>query len=481
MPADGAAKMSPAQVGQSVPEFRLECVDSQFEQPVRRTLSDYAGQWLILVFYPRDFSFVCPTELTAFSARLEEFTQRGCQLLGVSVDTLALHREWLTTPPAQGGLGPLRYPLASDPAGELARQFGVWDSEHEVALRGLFIIDPEGLLQYSVVQNLSVGRNAGETLRVLDALQAGGLCPAGWTSADGQLDPESLLRPGTVLGHYRLRDRLGSGSFGNVFDAWDLRLERPVALKILHRSGSHARVTALQEARAAARISHPNLCTVYAVDEEEGLPLIVMERLTGVTLAERLSQGELTDSSRSSWMKGVVAGLLAAHREQIPHGDLKPANIMITDAGQPVILDFGLAGDAVLSLPESNGHISGETESFSRTTVILPVSTTAAPFTISGTPAYMSPEQAQGGGASLASDVFSLGLIFYEMLTGERALSDSTPLAIVLRLQQDEIGAGLSERLSAPWREVIASMLQRDPVHRPSLLDIESWLAQIVG
>ena len=174
--------MQVAKVGQAAPEFARECADARDDNRRSVRSSDYAGRWLMLVFYPRDFSFVCPTELTSFSGRWMDFQQRNCDLLGVSVDSAELHREWLRTSPAEGGLGPLQFPLASDPDGAMARAYGVWLDEKQVSLRGLFVIDPEGILQYAVVHNLNVGRSPGEVLRVLDALQTGALCPASWTS-----------------------------------------------------------------------------------------------------------------------------------------------------------------------------------------------------------------------------------------------------------------------------------------------------------
>ena len=184
----------PTLVGQPAPLFDLQAVSAKSDETLQASTQRYAGRWLVLLFYPRDFSFVCPTELTAFSARVSEFEKRGCHILGVSVDSIALHREWLETSPSDGGLGALQYPLASDPDGHLAKQFGIWVDDKQVSARGLFIIDPEGILQYSVVHNLSVGRSTDEVLRVLDALQTGGLCPASWTTADGTLDPGSALQ-----------------------------------------------------------------------------------------------------------------------------------------------------------------------------------------------------------------------------------------------------------------------------------------------
>jgi len=171
-------------VNHQAPDFTLGCIDWENRNEHTVKLADYAGRWLILLFYPRDFSSVCPTELIAFSAQMTEFSRRDCRVLGISVDSLASHREWLETPRDDGGLGPLQFPLASDQGGEIAKAYGVWDAEKQVAQRGLFIIDPEGVLQYSVVHNLNVGRGVAEVLRVLDALQTDELCPCNWKKGE---------------------------------------------------------------------------------------------------------------------------------------------------------------------------------------------------------------------------------------------------------------------------------------------------------
>src|SRR5262245_48499127 len=147
-------ELASAIVGQPAPDIVLECIDAS-QSPVRRVhRSEYHGRWLVLIFYPHDFSLVCPTELTAFSGRAAEFRTRDCDLLAVSVDTIDLHRQWLTTSPVLGGIGALQFPLAADPRGEAAKAFGSWNQEKQLATRGLFIIDPQGVLQYSVVHNL---------------------------------------------------------------------------------------------------------------------------------------------------------------------------------------------------------------------------------------------------------------------------------------------------------------------------------------
>ncbi len=122
----GDESMSTARVGELAPSFSLECLSLDDESARNVSLSDYRGRWLMLFFYPRDFSFVCPTELTTFSARVEDFTERQCDILAVSVDSIELHEEWLTTPDSEGGLGPLQFPLGSDPDGSVARSYGVW-------------------------------------------------------------------------------------------------------------------------------------------------------------------------------------------------------------------------------------------------------------------------------------------------------------------------------------------------------------------
>src|SRR6266404_5585831 len=222
-----------ALVGSRAPAFRLPCNRSPGSNREHVSLDDYRDRWLVLMFYPRDFSLVCPTELTALSLRIEEFRRRHCDVLAISTDPVATHERWVATPKAQGGLGELHFPLASDEDGSVSQAYGVYVPRQHVALRGLFIIDPNGVLQYQVVHNLSVGRRAEEVLRVLDGLQTGGLCPSDWDATVPTLDPVRTLGPNSVLGQYRLEAELGRGSFGAVYRAHDLLLDRKVALKVL--------------------------------------------------------------------------------------------------------------------------------------------------------------------------------------------------------------------------------------------------------
>jgi alkyl hydroperoxide reductase subunit AhpC len=163
-----------AQVSKPAPNFNVETVikAGEFSQA---KLEDYKGKWLVLFFYPLDFTFVCPTEITGFSKRFEEFKALNAQVLGGSTDSVHSHRAWLKE------LGELQYPLFSDITRDMSWDYGVLLPEQGIALRGTFIIDPEGILRYALYHDLGVGRSVDETLRVLKALQTGELCPVDWT------------------------------------------------------------------------------------------------------------------------------------------------------------------------------------------------------------------------------------------------------------------------------------------------------------
>jgi peroxiredoxin (alkyl hydroperoxide reductase subunit C) len=172
----------PQIVGRKAPEFALEGVLNGKFHTYR--LSDYKGKWVVLFFYPLDFTFVCPTEILAFSDRLAEFKKVGAEVLGASVDSKFSHLAWTEKPREEGGIKSLAYPLLEDLKKELAEEYGVLDEAGAVALRGLFLIDPDGIVQHATVNNLGVGRSVDETLRVLQAFQFvrehGEVCPADW-------------------------------------------------------------------------------------------------------------------------------------------------------------------------------------------------------------------------------------------------------------------------------------------------------------
>jgi peroxiredoxin (alkyl hydroperoxide reductase subunit C) len=169
-----------AMVGQPAPDFNMGSTKNIQSLNENVKLSDYKGKWVVLLFYPLDFTFVCPTELTTFSDRYEDFEGINAEIIGVSTDSVYSHRAWLQTPRDKGGVEGLKYPLAADSTKTVASDYGVLIEDKGIALRGLFVIDPEGVLRYKVIHDLNIGRSAEETLRVIQALQTGGLCQAEW-------------------------------------------------------------------------------------------------------------------------------------------------------------------------------------------------------------------------------------------------------------------------------------------------------------
>ena len=178
-----------AKVGQPAPPFKMTTTKNLETLDHVATLEDYRGKWLVFFFYPLDFTFVCPTEILALSDRYDDFEGIGAEVLGCSTDSVHSHRAWLRTPRDQNGIEGCKYPLAADFTKQVARDYGVLVEDEGVALRGLFIIDPDGVLQYSVVNSLNIGRSVDETLRVLEALQTGGLCAADWKPGQNTLQP----------------------------------------------------------------------------------------------------------------------------------------------------------------------------------------------------------------------------------------------------------------------------------------------------
>ena len=177
----GSQGMPGSEVGSPAPAFVLDAVVNQEFKKV--SLSDYSGKWVVLFFYPGDFTFVCPTEIKGFNKALAEFSAVNTQILAVSVDSKFSHLAWIKS----GALDQLDYPLLSDFSKQTARAYGVLDEEKSSARRGLFIIDPQGVIQHRVVHSDKVGRSVEETLRVLKALQTEELCPLNWKPGDKTL------------------------------------------------------------------------------------------------------------------------------------------------------------------------------------------------------------------------------------------------------------------------------------------------------
>jgi serine/threonine protein kinase len=256
---------------------------------------------------------------------------------------------------------------------------------------------------------------------------------------------------GQTISHYRVIEKVGSGGMGVVYRAEDLKLGRHVALKFLppELGGDPTALGRFQrEARAASALNHPNICTVYGVEEYRGQPLIVMEMLEGETLEARLAKGPLPVAKALTLAIQMADALDAAHRRGIVHRDLKPGNVLVTRAGAKV-LDFGLAKIArsVAMGGEEGGHVTQEGA-------------------ILGTLHYMSPEQVQGKDADAPSDIFSFGLVLYEMLSGKRAFpgeNSATVMAAILTWDPPELREPIAP---AGLDRILRRCLAKEPEER---------------
>ncbi|MFN2386377.1 MAG: protein kinase [Thermoanaerobaculia bacterium] len=266
------------------------------------------------------------------------------------------------------------------------------------------------------------------------------------------------LQPGTRLGYYEVLAPIGAGGMGEVYQARDTRLGRQVAIKVLPAgfTGDEDRLRRFeQEARSASSINHPNILTIHDVGTHDGSPYIVTELLTGETLREKLSVEPLSLEKAIDYAVQVGRGLAAAHEHGIVHRDLKPENLFVTGDGRVKILDFGLAKLFPSQLPEKSDP---------EAPTVVPTETG----TVLGTVGYMSPEQVRGRAADARSDIFALGAILYEMVTGEKAFRGESPadrLSAVLK----ETPPGLAEsdsRFPPALRRVIRRCLEKNPQER---------------
>ncbi|XP_075893730.1 peroxiredoxin-2 [Nelusetta ayraudi] len=181
-----------AKIGQPAPDFNATAVvKGQFENI---KLGDYKGKYLVLFFYPLDFTFVCPTEIIAFSDRVEEFRSIGCEVIGCSIDSQFSHLAWTNTTRKQGGLGEMKIPLMADLTKSICKDYGVLKEDDGIAYRGLFVIDDKGILRQITINDLPVGRSVDETLRLIQAFQFtdkhGEVCPAGWKPGSDTIIPD---------------------------------------------------------------------------------------------------------------------------------------------------------------------------------------------------------------------------------------------------------------------------------------------------
>jgi eukaryotic-like serine/threonine-protein kinase len=259
-----------------------------------------------------------------------------------------------------------------------------------------------------------------------------------------------ILHTGSRLGRYEVDDLIASGGMGDVYRARDTRLDRPVALKVLATSvlaDPERLLRFTHEARTTALINHPNIVAVFDVGAEDGLPFVVSELLQGVTLRARLSHGRLPVRTAVAYGLEIAHGLTAAHHLGVVHRDLKPENIFVTDDGRLKILDFGLAKcrHETLGLPDTSSQ-------------------STQPGTILGTVGYMSPEQVRGVPVDERSDIFSLGVILFEMIAGCAPFERETPVETLYAiLKEDAPALGRRPEVTDELDHVVRHCLERTP------------------
>jgi serine/threonine-protein kinase len=262
-----------------------------------------------------------------------------------------------------------------------------------------------------------------------------------------------------VLNRFLIERRIGSGGFGTVYEAWDGRLERPVAVKAIESSGSRGSDRVLREAQAAARLNHPGIVTLYEMGEEDGNALLVTELVDGTTLAQLNRDGALSDREVGEIAADLCEALAHAHSRAVVHRDIKPQNVLVTEEGEPraKLMDFGVAR-------------------------LTDGAALTAPGDIVGTLAYMSPEQAEGNTVGPEADVYSLALMLYECWSGEHPTRRSTPAATAraiggrlrpMRRLRPDLPRELCEMLDA--------CLQTRPDRRPTLEELGETIEDSLG
>jgi serine/threonine protein kinase len=282
------------------------------------------------------------------------------------------------------------------------------------------------------------------------------------------------LAPGTRLGRYEILSTLGVGGMGEVYEAEDTSLQRRVALKVLQPASASdpaRRARFEKEARAVASLNHPNIVTIHSVEEYDDTRFLTMEIIDGSTIDRLIPPAGLPLEQLLTYAIPLVDAVVAAHARHIVHRDLKPANVMVTGDGRVKVLDFGLA--KLLDPPMLDDD--------SLQTVTAVQATMAGQ--IVGTAAYMSPEQAEGRPVDYRSDIFSIGVLLYEMTTGQRPFRGDTGISILSSIIKDEPTplTRLRPGASPELERIVSQCLAKDPAKRPSsATEIRTRLASLI-
>src|SRR5580704_4917195 len=264
------------------------------------------------------------------------------------------------------------------------------------------------------------------------------------------------LTSGTKLGPYEIQSPLGAGGMGEVYRATDAKLGRDVALKVLPAEMAHdpERLARFRrEAKALAQLDHPNIVTIYSVEEFDGVHFLTMQLVEGLPLDRLIGPSSLPVEQIIEIAEGLADALAAAHEKGIVHRDLKPANVMVTNEGRVKVLDFGLAKD----FRRSNlGDATLTSASQTQVGVVM------------GTPAYMSPEQTSGRPLDHRTDIFSLGVLLYEMSTGRRPFEGTSSAELVSSILRDTPPPVTDMRPDLPsdLARIVRRCLEKDPRHR---------------
>ena len=277
---------------------------------------------------------------------------------------------------------------------------------------------------------------------------------------------------GRTLGNYQILDPLGSGGMGEVYKARDTRLNRLVAIKILHKesvAGASREQRFLQEAKSASALNHPNIVTIYDIFQHEGVDCLVMEYVTGKTLHELIPRGGMPLKEALRIAGQVAEGLAKAHAAGLVHRDIKPGNVMVPESGPVKILDFGLAKLAASEKLTANDS----------TRTLGPLTEEGVAV---GTVSYMSPEQAQGKPVDSRSDIFSFGSVLYEMLTGQRAFQESSTVGTLAAILHRDPVPLTSPAVPRALSRLISKSLHKNPEDRwQSMSDVRQLLEDVAS